>query len=202
MSLSSTLAALALLVAGVGPGAQAPGAPPALTSIADRVGATEDVSFVVSHGSSRTPLPAGESDVIVVGVVGSSTAALDETGDRVVSRFNIHVEAVLKNTTACRIAPEDAIDVWREGGAVRLPSGQLLRYDVEETELPVAGGRYALLLESDEDGALGILRPFELRDGSVVALDGPPRSALPESLPTDEPGFLHALRDAIVSSTK
>jgi hypothetical protein len=200
--LSIVVALLLVAASGQPPGNAAPQSR-SLAAVAEDVGEGAEVAFMVSHAAApRAPLPVAESDVVLIGVVETERAGLDADGRRVVTRFSVRVESVLKNATPMRIGPCDLVAASREGGRVALESGRTLRYEVEDAELPVAGARYVLLLESVDGRALGILRPFELRDGRVIALDGVARAAMRSALPADEPAFLRLLRGAIVSAER
>ncbi|HWS90788.1 MAG TPA: hypothetical protein VN282_27710 [Pyrinomonadaceae bacterium] len=157
----------------------------------------------VSHGPTQSPLPARESDAVVVGKVTDARAYLSNDKTSVYSEFTLLLDDVLKQSPSAPLAPGTVISAERRGGVVRLPSGKsLVRGEFGRT-MPRAGHRYVLFLRwHDEGQVFSILTGYELRGGKVVPLDG-----LSEKAPhlkqfaafkdADESSFLNKIREAL-----
>jgi hypothetical protein len=119
-------------------------------------------------------LPAGPSDMIVVGRVTAAHAYLTPDLASVYSEFTVRVERSLKNAEAAADAPSRVL-AYRNGGAVRFPSGRIHQYRAIGVGLPEAGSRYVLFLKRiDGTGPLRILTAYRLTRQGVMPLDDPP----------------------------
>jgi hypothetical protein len=170
-----------------------------LADASDSAGLGDEIHFSVTHSRGiAAPLPIGESNTIVIGEVVNAQPYLSNDGTGLYSEFAIRVETVLKNDCSGAPHPNGTVVAEREGGALRLPDGRVLRYRAQDAGLPSAGRRYAFFLARNEQGDdFSILRLYELCGSHVLALDPVAREADPAS---SETGFLKALRDAIVDS--
>jgi hypothetical protein len=114
-------------------------------------------------------IPTNQSDAVIVGEVNDAHAYLSNDKTGVYSEFTIQVEQVLK---APRGVNPTSIVAERIGGAVRFPSGRVIRYEVYDQGMPRIGGRYLLFLRYNTDGDnFSVFTGYELRNGRVVPLD-------------------------------
>ena len=116
-----------------------------------------------------TSIPVEQSDAIIIGEVTGAQAYLSNDKTGVYSEFTIQVEQTLK-------APEGlapiSIVVERSGGAVRFPSGRIIRYEVQNQGMPRVGKRYLLFLKQNSEGDdFSVLTGYAFRRGNVVPLD-------------------------------
>jgi hypothetical protein len=116
-------------------------------------------------------LPTGQSDLVVVGTVLDARAHLSPDNTGVYSEFVIKVDEVLKDS-GTSVSVGDTVAVEREGGRVRYPSGDIVRYEVSGQGMPRVNKRYVLFLKRGEDN-LSILTGYELQGGKSYALDHP-----------------------------
>jgi hypothetical protein len=125
---------------------------------------------IISHFWWGLPsIPTEQSDAIIVGEVTNAQAYLSNDKTGVYSEFIIQVEQILK-------APEGlnptSIMVERTGGAVRFPSGRIVRYEVHNQGMPRVGRRYLLFLRYNNEGDdFSVLTGYAFRNGRVVPLD-------------------------------
>src|SRR5262249_20952832 len=69
--------------------------------------------------------PTERSTVVLIGRIVSGGAHLSNDKTGVYSEFSVIVEEALKNSLPERIVPGSPIDVIREGGRIRFPSGRV-----------------------------------------------------------------------------
>lgn len=116
-------------------------------------------------------LPVAESDIVVVGTVGSGQAHLSDNKENIFSEFTLIVEEVLKSKTF-GISQGSVLTVDRLGGHVIYPNGQKVLYRIHGENMPQTGSRYLFFLTSkhnEED--LSILTGYELTEKGAVPLD-------------------------------
>jgi hypothetical protein len=128
----------------------------------------------ILYGEPHTVLPAlpvGESDIVVIGTVGSGEAHLSENKRSIFSEFIFIVENVLKSKTS-GTAQGSVLTVDRLGGHVMYPNGQKVLYQVAGVNMPQIGSRYLffLTLEHNKED-LSILTGYELTEKGAVPLD-------------------------------
>lgn len=117
------------------------------------------------------PLPVTESDIVVVGTIGSAEAHLSDNKKNVFSEFTLIVEEVLKSKRA-GIGQGSVLTADRIGGHVMYPNGQKFLYRVFGVNMPQVGSRYLLFLtpkHNKED--LSILTAYELSETGAGPLD-------------------------------
>jgi hypothetical protein len=126
-----------------------------------------------SHAPIEPALPVVQSDAVVIGEVTNAEAFLTEDKTAVFSEFTVKVTDVLKNNSVAPFAWGDSIDAIRGGGAVRLPSGKVIRQGLHGRPFPRIGRKYVFFLKYESEGrGFAILTAYELRDGRVFPLDG------------------------------
>lgn len=109
-----------------------------------------DLLDLPSSSEIDIPLPVGQSDTIVIGLLddnGHTFLSSDRTG--IYTEYRCQVERVLlspKNSPLSKV-----IDVVRGGGAIRLPSGKVLIRGKLNRPLPRGGFRYLFFLGFQED---------------------------------------------------
>lgn len=128
----------------------------------------------VEHTSDISPLPVALSNALVLGTVTKVQPYLTESGTSIYSEFTITIEEVFKNDEIESLFAGKTIVVDREGGALRLSNGRVVRYEVGGVgELPRRDTQYVFFLKRINRGQdLSILSGYELRDGSVFSLKG------------------------------
>lgn len=145
------------------------------------------------------PLPVAESDIVVVGTIGSAEAHLSENKKNIFSEFTLIVEEVLKSRTSV-IGQGSALTADRIGGHVIYPNGQKFLYRVVGVNMPQVGSRYLLFLTSKHNKEdLSILTAYELTETAAVPLD----EQLPETAALNgvsEKDILQRVRGLIANS--
>lgn len=146
-------------------------------------------------------LPVAESDVIVSGKMTAAQAYLSNDKTNVYSEFTLSVDEVLKNDGGEPLAVGSSIEMEREGGRVKFPSGQVFWYAIERERMPRVGRRYVLFLKrGDSEQAFHLSTGYELRTGKVFPLDSHPKFNIYNEV--DEITFLNKLRDVIVNPSQ
>lgn len=130
-------------------------------------------SLLTNHSFDRmSPLPATDSDAILIGGVLSARAYLSNDKGTVYSEFSIQVEELLKGNQQ-EIRSGDTISAERYGGAVRFRSGRIQKYEVSGQGMPQVGHRYVLFLRRlDKEPSFKILTGYALNGPTVMPLDG------------------------------
>ena len=132
-----------------------------------------DTTVIVDNTDQTLPsLPFEQSPIVLIGQITDSQAYLSQDKSGIYSSLTVQVNELLKNSSKASLASDSRIEVEREGGRVRFPSGRLHLYITDGQEMPKVGLRYVLFL-SDGPGedVFGIISAYELKDGSVYALD-------------------------------
>lgn len=146
-------------------------------------------------------LPVAQSNVIVTGEMTTAEAYLSNDKTNVYSEFTLRVDEVLKNGSGELLTAGSSLEMEREGGRVRFPSGRVFWYAIERERMPRAGRRYALFLKRDApEQAFHLLTGYELRAGKVFPLDSHPKFDVYNE--ADETTFLNKLRDVIVNPSQ
>jgi len=117
------------------------------------------------------PLPVAESDIVVVGTVGSGEAHLSDNKKNIFSEFTLVVEEVLKSKMS-GIGQGSVLTADRIGGHVVYPNGQKFLYRVFGVNMPQVSSRYLFFLTSKHNKEdLSILTAYELTETGAVPLD-------------------------------
>lgn len=157
---------------------------------------SENTAIVDKLDRSMPALPVMRSNLVVIGEVLAAHAYLSNDQTGVYSEFSIRIEDVLKHDDLEPLTNGCLIDVEREGGRIRFPSGRIHWYSVDKENMPLVGRRYVLFLtrESQEE-AFHILTAYELRGTKVVALDELPQFKSQEG--KNEVDFGNAVRTLV-----
>ncbi len=154
---------------------------------------------VILNALAEPALPISRSDAIVLGQVLSAQSHFSDDKSAIYTEFAIRVETIFKNSAGNSLNVGQLITVNRLGGALRLPTGRLLRLRVDSHGTPLPARRYVFFLNSHGEGQVfGTIKVYELHDGSVFLLDQHVRSA-DGKIPywgVDETTFLNDLRHA------
>jgi hypothetical protein len=122
-------------------------------------------------------LPVSESDIVVVGTVGTGAAHLSENKRNVFSEFTLIVEDILKSRIS-GIVQGSVLTIDRIGGHVKYPNGQKVLFRVAGMNMPQSGARYLLFLTSKHNKEdLSIVTGYELTDSGAIPLDELPQVA-------------------------
>jgi len=146
-------------------------------------------------------LPVIQSKAIVIGEVIAAQAYLSNDQTGVYSEFNIRVEEVLKTDGLEVPATGCQIDLEREGGRVRFPSGRVHSYSVDKENMPRVGRRYIFFLtRENQEYTYHILTAYELRDARVFPLDELPQFKSHQA--DNELDFITTLRRLVGASSQ
>lgn len=126
-----------------------------------------------THAPAEPAIPAGASDVVIAGEVLEGKAFLSEDKTSVFSEFTIKVNRILKNSTSETINAGDSISISRGGGAVRFPSGKVIRNLFDGKPMPEIGGEYVMFLKYDAEAKdYPMITGYQFKDDRVIPLDG------------------------------
>jgi hypothetical protein len=132
---------------------------------------TVESVFTPEPHFSFPALPVAESDIVVVGTVGTGQAHLSENKKNVFSEFTLIVENVLKSKTSS-VVQGSVLTIDRIGGHVKYPSGQKVLYRIFGMNMPQIGSRYLFFLTSKHNKEdLSILTGYELTQDGAAPLD-------------------------------
>lgn len=157
-----------------------------------------DVGGVGVHGPpAPRPIPVAESDAVIIGMVVKAQPYFSESQTSIYSEFTIYIQEVLQNDKSALFAVGDSVIADREGGALRLPNGRVVAFQVDSLgRLPHVGKRYLLFLKRVHDNQdISLVNAYELHRGRVFPLiiAGPYEG-------TDEYTFLNEVRATIAQS--
>lgn len=125
----------------------------------------------LTHHREEPALPIEQSDLVIVATVIDVAAHISEDKTNVYSEATVKVEEVLKGKPP--IQPGDVVTTTRKGGAVRLPSGKILRRAALGRNIPEAGCTYLFFLKyRDESEDFSIITAYQLQGGLITPLDG------------------------------
>jgi hypothetical protein len=120
----------------------------------------------------REALPIQKSDAVVVAIVNSGQSFLSNDKRNIYSEYRATVQDVVKTPGTPYLRTSDSIDIEREGGVVKLPSGKTLTRGKFADSMPVVGGRYLLFLRYNPDTEdYQIQTAYQLQGGKVYRLD-------------------------------
>jgi len=155
---------------------------------------SENTTLVDAIDSNLAALPVTQSNAVLIGDVLSAQAYLSDDRTGVYSEFTIRVSDIIKSDWDVKIG--SLIEVDRDGGRVKFPSGKTHWYSVDKENMPHVGRRYVLFVtRQNELGALHLLNGYELQEGKVFPLDELPQFAAHTA--QDETLFMNAVRAAL-----
>jgi len=125
----------------------------------------------MTHWPAEPAFPT-TSDVIVIGTVWEAKAYLSEDRTDVYSEVSLSLQEILKAAPQYQLKIGGMVTSDRSGGAVRFPSGKILRRGFWGRGIPSTGHRYLLFLEDEGDSGFSIVTGYELTGKGVVPLDG------------------------------
>jgi hypothetical protein len=139
------------------------------------------------------------SDLIIVGRIQRRQPYLSENITCIYSELTVQVEDILKNNPSSPIDAYKPLTVNREGGAIRIPDGRVLRYFVSGSgSIPEVGKRYVLFLKHNTDRDYKLVCGYELIDNVIIPLeDFADRASLAD---LTEAQFLDLLKQKIFQS--
>ena len=127
----------------------------------------------LSDQSEEPGIPASNSDAVVTGTINDVNAYISSDRTTVYSEVTLNIEEVLKQDPRYPLVSGLTLNAERPGGAVRFPSGKILRRGQLGRNIPEAGRRYLLFLKYNEDGKdFSIVTGYELAGNLVLPLDG------------------------------
>jgi hypothetical protein len=128
-------------------------------------------SLPITHTPAEPAFPV-TSDVIVIGTVREAKAYLSEDRTDVYSEVSLSIEEILKAAPQYGLKIGGKVSGDRPGGAVRFPSGKILRREYWTRRIPSTGHRYLLFLKDAGDAGFSIVTGYELTGKGVLPLDG------------------------------
>jgi len=132
---------------------------------------TEEAALTLEPHFTFPALPVADSEIVVVGTIGTAQAHLSESKKNVFSEFTLIVEDVLKSKIQ-GVAQGSVLTIDRVGGHVKYPNGQRVLYRITGLNMPQIGGRYLLFLTSKHNNEdLSILTAYELTPTGSIPLD-------------------------------
>lgn len=138
---------------------------------------TEEAILYLEPHFTFPALPVAESEIVVVGTIGTAQALLSESKRNVFSEFTLTVEDVLKSKVQ-GVAQGSALTIDRVGGYVKYPNGQRVLFRIAGLNMPQVGGRYLVFLTTKHNSEdLSILTAYQLTPDGVIPLDDLPQVA-------------------------
>ena len=151
---------------------------------------------------SLTPaLPTDESDAVLSGRVVAANGYLSNDKTGAYSEFKIIIEEVLKINGRSSLVSGNSIIAEREGAAVQLPSGRIVRTGFAGARMPGIGRQYVLFLKYNDQGEdYHIVTGYELRNERVFPLDSGERFSIYKE--ADASTFLNAVHQAVANPSE
>jgi hypothetical protein len=131
----------------------------------------DEAALTLEPHSTFPALPVAESEIVVVGTIGTAQGHLSENKRNVFSEFALTVEDVLKSRIQ-GVVQGSVLTIDRVGGHVKYPNGQRVLYRITGLNMPQIGGRYLLFLtlkHNKED--ISILTAYRLTPSGAIPLD-------------------------------
>jgi hypothetical protein len=159
---------------------------------------TDEAALFLEPHVTFPALPVAESEIVVVGTIGTAQAVLSESKRNVFSEFTLSVEDVLKSQIQ-GVAQGSVLTIDRVGGHVRYPNGQRVLFRLAGQNMPQIGGRYLLFLTSTHSKQdISILTGYQLTPDGALPLDEPYQVA--SLTDSTEVALLQRVRDLIQNS--
>ena len=120
----------------------------------------------------KSAMPFDTSDAVVVGTVTAGQSYLSNDKRNIYSEFKLKLLETLKTLNVSYLRAGDAIDIQREGGAIRLPSGRVVVRAALADSMPQVGKRHLLFLKYDQGAEdYAVLTGYLLDGDEVYCLD-------------------------------
>lgn len=149
-------------------------------------------------------IPIEESVIVVVGKVAKIQPYFSEDNSQIYTEIAVQIEEVLKNASRSKIG--DIIILDKLGGAIRLDSGRVVRYEVNIIGLgnPCEGNRYVFFIQ-ESNGSYYFIKGYELSEGKVYTLSD--RKLISEKYKisekfSDEKNFVELIRSKVEGSDR
>jgi hypothetical protein len=167
----------------------------------------------LSDQQEEPGIPASNSDAVVTGTIDDVNAYISSDRTTVYSEVTLNIEEVLKKDPRYPLVSGLILSAERPGGAVRFPSGKILRRGELGRNIPQAGRRYLLFLKYNEAGKdFSIVTGYELAGNYVLPLDGtdnlekggrfPQFGAYERYRDAEVPAFLNNVRALIIAEAE
>lgn len=137
-------------------------------------------------------LPVTKSTAVILGDITDARAYLSNDRTGVYTEFAIRIEEILKDSPRTVLTTDGTLEISRQGGRVRFPSGREHLYKVSEESMPRVGGRYVFFLTGNQDEGFSILTAYELQAGKIIPLDNLRQPQAHKN--ADQTTFLNQLR--------
>ena len=161
---------------------------------------TDEAALTLEPHVTFPALPVAESEIVVVGTIGSAQAILSESKTNVFSEFTLTVEDIFKSKVQ-GVAQSSVLTIDRVGGHVKYPDGQKVLFRITGVNMPQIGGRYLLFLTSKHNHEdISILTAYQLTPDGVIPLDETDPFASLTGV--SEVDLLQRVRNLIQSSAK
>ncbi len=132
------------------------------------------------------------SPYILIGMIEEQQPYLSEDITAIYTEFKIRVEELFKSSAPQAITPSELLFFEREGGKLKLSTGQIVESEVHGIGTsPHSGARYLLAFGRCRE-ALCIAEGYEIRDGLVF-----PEDAHKPQPPETDKEFFAAFREAL-----
>ena len=138
----------------------------------DATGNAVESTYFSEWDQGFPALPAGRSELVIVGEVTEARAHLSNDKTGIYSEFTTNVKQLLKNNSPTPLTPGDVINLERQGGAVRYPNGRRYLHRISGQNMPRGGRRYLFFVKAaGAEQGFRILTAYELKEGKVFPLD-------------------------------
>src|SRR5579859_5845061 len=132
---------------------------------------SEQDLFELPRSHSQKAISASDYDTLIIGTITAGQGFLSGDKRNIYSEFKVTVGEVVK-AAARPLTVGQSIDVERNGGTIRLPSGKILRRGSLAESMPEIGKRYVLFLQYAADTDSFILKTgYQLEGQHVYCLD-------------------------------
>jgi hypothetical protein len=135
--------------------------------------------------------PVTESSAVILGDISDARTYLSNDKTGVYTEFTVRIKEIFKDPLGS-LTTDGTLEISREGGRVRFPSGRVHLYTVSEETMPRVGGVYVLFLTGNQEHGFSILTGYELQAGKIIPLDNLPQTRTHKN--NDETIFLDQLR--------
>ena len=134
-------------------------------------GGVDEAALFLEPPFSFPALPVAESEIVVVGTIGTAQAILSENKRSVISEFTLTVEDVLKSKIQ-GVARGSVLTIDRVGGHVNYPNGRRVLFRIAGLNMPQTGGRFLFFLTLQHNNQdISILTGYQLTPDGAIPID-------------------------------